>query len=168
MPRIRRAFLIEKIERKIEGPKNRENRGSGLKSEPPSHNPAMIRPLRIEFPGAVYHVTSRGDRREAIYEDDADAALFLNILGQACERFKAKVLAYCLMTNHYHLVVVTPNGGLSLLMRHINGVYSQGYNRRHGVVGHVFQGRFKAILVDRDAYLMEVQSCAGRHGQDSG
>ena len=116
----------------------------------------MTRPLRIDFPGAVYHVTSRGNRRSAIFEDDTDASLFLKVLGEALQRFNAQVLAYCLMTNHYHLVIVTPQRGLSLLMRQINGVYSQAYNRRHGVTGHLLQGRFKAILVDHDAYLMEL------------
>ena len=82
----------------------------------------MARPLRIEFPGAVYHVTSRGDRREAIFDDDEDAQGFLAVLGLGLERFGAQVLAYCLMTNHYHLVLVTPAGGLSQLMRHVNGV----------------------------------------------
>ena len=116
----------------------------------------MARPLRIEFPGAVYHVTSRGDRREAIFDDDEDAQGFLAVLGLGLERFGAQVLAYCLMTNHYHLVLVTPAGGLSQLMRHVNGVYTQDFNRRHGLVGHLFQGRFKAILVDTDAYLAAV------------
>jgi REP element-mobilizing transposase RayT len=114
----------------------------------------MARPLRIEFPGAIYHVTSRGDRRESIFEDDVDRERFLAVLDQATARFDAQVLAYCLMGNHYHLVLHTRQGNLSLLMRHLNGVYTQAYNRRHGVVGHLLQGRFKAILVDRDAYLL--------------
>jgi putative transposase len=114
----------------------------------------MSRPLRIEFPGAVYHVTSRGDRRETIYRDDHDRAAQLAIVAQAMERFDAQVLAYCLMGNHYHLVLHTRRANLSRLMRHVNGVYTQTFNRRHGVVGHLFQGRFKAILVDRDAYLL--------------
>lgn len=114
----------------------------------------MARPLRIEFSGAVYHVTSRGDRREAIFEDDADRGYFLGVLGQAAERFDAQVLAYCLMGNHYHLVLHTRRANLSLLMRHLNGVYTQAYNRRHRIVGHLFQGRFKAILVDRESYLL--------------
>ena len=84
----------------------------------------MARSMRIEFPGAVYHVTSRGDRREAIFDDDQDAQRFLAVLGQATDRFGARLLAYCLMTNHYHLVLVTPTGGLSLHMRHINGVHA--------------------------------------------
>jgi REP element-mobilizing transposase RayT len=114
----------------------------------------MSRPLRIEFPGAVYHVTSRGDMREPIYRDDADRLLQLDVLATALDRFDAQVLAYCQMGNHYHLVLNTRQGNLSRLMRHLNGVYTQGFNRRHGLVGHLFQGRFKAILVDRDAYLL--------------
>ncbi len=114
----------------------------------------MSRPLRIEFPGAVYHVTSRGDRREAIYRDDADRRAQLEVIAQAMDRFDAQVLAYCLMGNHYHLVLHTGQANLSRLMRHVNGVYTQGFNRRHGLVGHLFQGRFKAILVDREAYLL--------------
>ena len=114
----------------------------------------MSRPLRIEFPGAVYHVTSRGDRREAIYHDDVDRVAQLAVISQAMDRFGATVLAYCLMGNHYHLVLHTREANLSRLMRHVNGVYTQHVNRRHGLAGHVFQGRFKAILVDRDAYLL--------------
>jgi len=114
----------------------------------------MSRPLRIEFPGAVYHVTSSGDRRENIFLDADDRSTFLGILGHAMERFDAQVLAYCLMGNHYHLVLHTRQANLSRLMRHVNGVYTQDFNRRRGLVGHLFQGRFKAILVDRDAYLL--------------
>jgi REP element-mobilizing transposase RayT len=116
----------------------------------------MARPLRLEFPGATYHVTSRGDRREAIYRDDADRSVQLQIITAALARFDARVLAYCLMGNHYHLVLHTRQANLSRLMRQINGVYTQAFNRRHGLVGHLFQGRFKAILVDRDAYLMSL------------
>ena len=116
----------------------------------------MARPLRIEFSGAVYHLTARGDRREPIFEDDGDRYTFLSVLGQALERFDAQCLAYCLMGNHYHLVVHTRQANLSQLMRHLNGVYTQAFNRRHRKVGHLLQGRFKAILVDRDAYLLEV------------
>ena len=117
----------------------------------------MSRPLRIEFPGAIYHVTSRGDRREAIFEDDVDRQALLEVLAQGAGRFDAQVLAYCLMGNHYHFVLHTRAANLSRLMRHVNGgVYTQSFNRRHGKVGHLFQGRFKAILVDREAYLLEV------------
>ena len=114
----------------------------------------MSRPLRIEFPGAVYHVTSRGDRREPIYRDDADRLAQLDVLAQAMDRFDAQVLAYCQMGNHFHLVLHTRAANLSRLMRHLNGVYTQASNRRHSLVGHLFQGRFKAILVDRDSYLL--------------
>ena len=114
----------------------------------------MARPLRLEFPGATYHLTSRGDRREPIYCDDADRVAQLQVVGAAMDRFEAKVLAYCLMGNHYHLIVHTPLANLSALMRQVNGVYTQVFNRRDRQVGHLFQGRFKAILVDTDAYLL--------------
>jgi REP element-mobilizing transposase RayT len=114
----------------------------------------MSRPLRIEFPNAIYHVTARGDRREPIYLDDDDRIAQLRVVAQAMQRFDAQVLAYCQMGNHYHLVLHTRQANLSRLMRHLNGVYTQAFNRRHGLVGHLFQGRFKAILVDRDAYLL--------------
>ena len=108
----------------------------------------MARPLRIEFPCAVYHVTSRGDRGEDIFVDDEDRDALSQVLAQALSRFDAQALAYCLMGNHYHFVLHTRQANLSLLMRHINGVYTQTYNLRHRKVGHLFQGRFKAILVD--------------------
>lgn len=116
----------------------------------------MSRPLRIEFAGAVYHVTSRGDRREPIFSDDHDRATLMRILGDAMLRFDGQILAFCLMGNHYHLVLCTRRANLSQLMRHLNGVYTQYFNHRHTKVGHVFQGRFKAILVDSDTYLLEV------------
>ena len=116
----------------------------------------MARPLRVEFPGAPYHLTSRGDRREVIVRDEAARACLLEVLGQALERFDASCFAYCLMGNHYHFVVQTRRANLSRLMRHVNGVYTQRHNRHHGQVGHLFQGRFKAIVVDRDAYFLEV------------
>lgn len=116
----------------------------------------MSRPVRIAFPDALYHVTSRGDRREDIFEDDADRRTFLGVLEQVIDRFNWICHAWCLMDNHYHLLIQTPDGNLSKGMRQLNGVYTQASNRRHGRVGHLFQGRFKAILVDRDAYLMEL------------
>ncbi|MCZ4305723.1 transposase [Zoogloeaceae bacterium G21618-S1] len=116
----------------------------------------MTRPIRIEFSGALYHVTSRGDRREAIYEDDADRESFLALLGQVAESFNWVCHAFCLMTNHYHLVIETPDGNLSKGMRQLNGVFTQYSNRRHRRGGHLFQGRFKAILVDGDSYLLEL------------
>ena len=116
----------------------------------------MSRPLRIEFPGALYHVTARGNRREAIYEDDGDRRLFLEVLGEVVENFNWLCHAYCLMTDHYHLVVETPDGNLAKGMRQLGGVYTQKLNRRHDRSGHVFQGRYTAILVDADAYLLEL------------
>lgn len=116
----------------------------------------MARPLRIEFPGAIYHVTSRGDRREPIFVDDVDRESLIAVLATGMSRFDAQVLAYCLMGNHYHFVLHTRQANLSPLMRYVNGVYTQAFNRRHAKVGHLLQGRFKAILVDRDAYLLEV------------
>lgn len=116
----------------------------------------MARQPRIEFPGAVYHVTTRSDRQEPIFEDDEDRHALLAIVAQAMERFDAQVLAYCLMGDHYQFVLYTRKANLSLVMRQINSVYTQRYNLRHGTQGHVFQGRFKAILVDRDAYLFDV------------
>jgi putative transposase len=116
----------------------------------------MTRPVRIEFSGALYHVTSRGDRKEAIYEDDVDRERFLEILGEVVRVWNWTCHAFCLMTNHYHLVIETPDGNLSKGMRQLNGVYTQASNRRHGRVGRLFQGRYKAILVDGDAYLLEL------------
>ncbi len=116
----------------------------------------MARPFRIEFPGALYHVTARGDRQEAIFEDDEDRLIFLHILAEVVGRFNWLCHAYCLMTNHYHLLIETPNGNLSKGMRHLNGVYTQTTNRRHTRTGHLFQGRFKGIIVDKDGYLLEL------------
>lgn len=116
----------------------------------------MARPLRLEFAGALYHVTARGDRREPIYEDDADRCAFLDVLGTVIEDFNWVCHAYCLMGNHYHLLVETRDGNLSKGMRQLNGLYTQRSNRRHRRVGHLFQGRYKAILVDKDSYLLEL------------
>jgi putative transposase len=116
----------------------------------------MSRPLRLEIAGGLYHVTSRGDRRETIYRDEQDRSDWLALLGEVCDRFNWRCHAYCEMTNHYHFVVETPDANLSKGMRQLNGVYTQATNRRHGLVGHLFQGRFKAILVERDAYLLEL------------
>jgi REP element-mobilizing transposase RayT len=116
----------------------------------------MARPLRIEYDGAFYHVTSRGNDRKPIFKDDSDRELFLNTLAQVNERFHWICHAYCLMNNHYHLVIETPDGNLSRGMRQLNGVYTQSFNKRHGRVGHVFQGRFKAILVQKDSHFLEV------------
>ncbi|MBF0134472.1 MAG: transposase [Magnetococcales bacterium] len=116
----------------------------------------MARPLRIELSGGLYHVTSRGDRREDIYFSEDDRHTWLEVFGQVCERFNWACHAYCQMTNHYHIVVETPEGNLSQGMRQLNGVYTQSINRTYGRVGHVFQGRFKGILVEKDAYLLDL------------
>jgi len=116
----------------------------------------MSRPLRLEFQDALYHVTSRGDRGENIYEDDTDRFAFLNVFASVIEQFNWSCFAYCLMDNHYHLLVQTPDANLSKGMRQLNGVFTQAYNRRHNKTGHLFQGRYKAILVDEDAYLLEL------------
>ncbi len=116
----------------------------------------MSRPLRIEYPGAVYHITSRGNRREDIFLSDKDRETFLGVLAEAVNRFRWLVHAYCLMKNHYHLLVETPNANLSRGMRHLNGVYTQRFNRLNGREGHVFQGRYKAILVEKESHLLEL------------
>lgn len=116
----------------------------------------MARPLRIEYPGAFYHVTARGDRREAIFEDDIDRQWFVLWLGQICQQMNWACLAYCLMDNHYHLLIQTPDANLSKGMRQLNGVYTQYSNRRHNRCGHLFQGRYKAIVVDANTYLLEL------------
>lgn len=116
----------------------------------------MSRPLRLEFAGALYHVMARGNAREAIFADDEDRAAFLDKLVHACERFDWVLWAYCLMGNHYHLLIETRRPSLSRGMREINGTYTQRFNRRHRRVGHLLQGRFKAVLVDKDSYLLEV------------
>ncbi len=116
----------------------------------------MARPLRIEYDGAFYHVTSRGNERKAIFKDDTDRELFLATFGQVIERFHWLCHAYCLMGNHYHLVIETPDANLSKGMRQLNGVYTQAFNRRHRRVGHLFQGRFAGILVEKDSQFLEV------------
>ncbi len=116
----------------------------------------MARPLRLEYPGALYHLTARGNARARIYLDDQDQSRFLDLLGAVCERHNWVVHAYCLMGNHYHLVVETPEPTLSKGMRQLNGVYTQDFNRRHRKVGHLFQGRYTAIVVDKGKYLLEL------------
>jgi putative transposase len=116
----------------------------------------MARPLRIELAGGLYHVTSRGDRREDIYGEDEDRQAWLELFGKVCTRFNWCCHAYCQMSNHYDFVLETPEGNLSRGMRQLNGVYTQHVNRTHGKMGHVFQGRYKAILVDKDSYLLEL------------
>jgi REP-associated tyrosine transposase len=116
----------------------------------------MARPLRLEFTSALYHITSRGDRQEDIYEDDEDRKAFLIVFERVCKTYNWVCHAYCLMSNHYHLLIETPDANLSRGMRQLNGVYTQTFNRMHGRAGHVFQGRYKAILVEKESYLLEL------------
>ncbi|HUM17904.1 MAG TPA: transposase [Candidatus Nitrosotalea sp.] len=116
----------------------------------------MARPLRRQFPGGIYHVTARGNDRQPIFEDDADRSRFLIVLASVVVRYHVRCHAYCLMGNHYHLLLETPDANLSVAMRQLNGVYTQRFNRRHERCGHVLQGRFGAQLIDGHAYLHEV------------
>jgi len=108
----------------------------------------MARKLRVEYPGAIYHVMNRGDRREPIFNDDADRQRFVETLGQACTRAGWRVHAYVLMPNHFHLVVETPRGNLVAGMKWLLGTYTGRFNRRHRLFGHLFSGRYKALVVD--------------------
>src|SRR5579863_5558957 len=118
----------------------------------------MARKLRIEYPGAIYHVMNRGDRREDIFEDDVDRRTFLETLGEACGKTGWQAHAYCLMNNHFHLVVETPQANLVAGMKWLLGTYTGRHNRRHKEFGHLFSGRYKALIVDGsgDGYLKTV------------
>ncbi|MCU7372266.1 transposase [Paucibacter sp. O1-1] len=115
----------------------------------------MARPPRIEFAGAVYLLSSHGEQGAAIFRDDADRATLLAVMAQAAQRFDAQVLAYSFAGDAYQLLIYTRQANLSRLMRHLNGVYTQSFNRRHGGTGPLFQGRFKAVLVDRERLLLD-------------
>lgn len=116
----------------------------------------MARPLRITYPGAFYHVTSRGNEQKDVFKSQRDREKFLEYLASATERYGAVIHAYCLLSNHYHLLLETPKGNLSQIMRHINGAYTTYFNVKRKRAGHLFQGRFKAILVEADEYAMEL------------
>ena len=116
----------------------------------------MARPPRIEYPGALYHVTARGVQQADIFLDDDDRRALLKLLARALEEGEARAFAYCLMSNHYHVVLQTHLSNLSMLMQRINSAFSQAVNRRHGRSSHLLEGRFKALHVDRDNYLLEV------------
>ncbi|MDD3926350.1 MAG: transposase [bacterium] len=116
----------------------------------------MARPIRIEYPGAVYHITARGNAGWPIYQDEKDRELFLELLGDITEQFEWQLYAYCLMGNHYHLLLETPGGELSRGMQKLNSVYTQKFNRKHNRTGHIFQGRFKSLLVEKENYLLEL------------
>ncbi len=116
----------------------------------------MARPLRIEYPGAWYHVMNRGRRAEKIFHDRHDYQVFVELLEESWEMWNIRVAAYCLMTNHYHILVQTPDANISRSMRHINGVYTQRFNKRHRCDGQLFRGRYKSILVSGDSYLLQL------------
>lgn len=116
----------------------------------------MARPLRIEFAGALYHITSRGNARENIYSEDSDRDYFLNLLNKTNIRHGWICHAYCLMSNHYHLLIETHRPTLSKGMKYLNGSYTQFYNFNHQRVGHIFQGRYKSILIEKEAYFLEL------------
>jgi len=116
----------------------------------------MARPLRIIFPGAFYHITSRGNEQRVIFKSQRDREKFLSYLESATQRYDARIHAYCLMDNHYHLLIETPSGNLPQIMRHINGAYTTYFNVKHKRYGHLLQGRYKAILVDMDIYAKEL------------
>lgn len=115
----------------------------------------MNRPLRIEFPGALYHVTARGNSQKAIFIDDRDRYQWLNALDRIHRRYNILLHAFCQMSNHYHLMIETVEGNLANAMRDLNAHYTQYFNRRHAVSGHVLQGRYHAVLVQKESYLLE-------------
>jgi len=116
----------------------------------------MSRPIRIAYPGAWYHVMNRGRRAENIYLDKLDYKAFVELLQETTEAWNIRIAAYCLMPNHYHMLVHTPEGNISRAMRHVNGVYTQRFNNRHHLDGQLFRGRYKSILVNGDSYLLQL------------
>jgi REP-associated tyrosine transposase len=116
----------------------------------------MSRPLRLQYPGAIYHVTARGNARQALVRDDSDRQRFVATVASMVAQYQVVCHAWVLMNNHYHLLLETPHANLSHALRHLNGVYTQAFNRRHRRVGHLFQGRYKAIVVEKEAYLLEL------------
>lgn len=128
----------------------------------------MSRPLRIEYQDAYYHVMNRGRGRQVIFDGEDYFREFLHTLSEAHDRFGLQIHAYCLMSNHYHLLVKTPEGNLQRCMRHINGLYTQRYNRLKNTDGPLFRGRYKAILVDNDAYLLQLSKYIHRNPLEAG
>ena len=116
----------------------------------------MARPIRLEFPNALYHVMSRGNGGENIFIEDADKLAFLGLFEELQARYDVICYAYCLMDNHYHLLIETPKANLSQVMRGLNGRYTKYFNKTFQRMGHVFQGRYKAIIVQKDSYLLEL------------
>lgn len=116
----------------------------------------MARPLRLEFPGALYHLTARGNAQQPIFLDDTDRQQFLRLLGREIQQQHWRCYVYCVMGNHYHLVIETPEANLSRGLRRLHGTYTQWFNRRHRRIGHLLQGRFKSLLVEKESYLLEL------------
>jgi len=116
----------------------------------------MSRPLRIQYAGALYHVTSRGNQKLDIYLNEEDRLQWIEVLSTVCDRFNWRCHAWCMMDNHYHIIIETIEGNLSKGMRYLNGVYTQKMNRNNNRIGHIFQGRYKAILIEKEAYLLEL------------
>ena len=116
----------------------------------------MARPLRIEYPRALYHITSRGNAWIDIFYDKKDREFFLELLEDLHTRFGFLIYAYCLMSNHYHLLIETPRANLVDGMRRLNGLYTQRFNKRHKRIGHLLQGRYKAFVIEKESYLLEV------------
>jgi putative transposase len=116
----------------------------------------MPRPLRAQVPGGIYHLMNRGVRGEPLYTEDSDHEQFMALLAEACARYRWLLRTYCLMTNHYHLVVTTPEPTLSRGMQWLNGCYAQWFNWRHGHEGHAFFRRFHSVLVESEAYLVDL------------
>ena len=128
----------------------------------------MSRPLRIQYPNAWYHVMNRGRRGELTFTTDEDHEVFIDILKELVDVYKVHVAAYCLMSNHYHLLLQTPNANLSRAMRHLNGVYTQRFNMSHFCDGQLFRGRYKSIVVDADSYLIELVRYIHRNPLEAG
>ena len=154
LPRVAsRAILRTRLPRT--GSDHALSHSPGLPCRPRALS-VMPRPLRLDYPGAHFHITARGVERRAIYLDASDRRCFSRILQTACERFGGICHAYCLMGNHYHLLVESAEGQISSLMQLLNGSYGRWFNRRRERCGHLFQGRFQATLVDRETYFLEV------------
>ena len=128
----------------------------------------MSRPLRIQYPDAWYHVMNRGRRGEEVFEGKKDYNEFIDLLKDLADEYNVNIAAYCLMTNHYHLLIQTPEGNISRSMRHLNGVYTQRYNRFHHCDGQLFRGRYKCIVVDADSYLLELVRYIHRNPIEAG
>ncbi len=116
----------------------------------------MSRPLRIEYPGAWYHLMNRGRRGDTVFEDHEDCELFISLLKEAADLWDVHISAFCLVSNYYHILAQTPQGNLARFMRHLNGVYTQRYNRLHEYDGQLFRGRYKSILVEEDSHLLQL------------